>query len=133
MKTALKKIKQFKDNLNVKWKFNNVGYWDPLEQNSPLETIFLGENVFMKYEPCILKWIKSRSEDVYFFGEAGEAIVKSDEFNTVLSIETVASNFKADWIIYNSHEYTVTFGGEDLVSEIRKLLKTKTHLINKWP
>lgn len=115
------------------WNFDG-GYWEPLTNCSPKPFIFfdksnLTDNDFEKIKQIIVKQASDRlfsvSEERYDY-EIDKSEFDPDCYETVYSDKTF------DWIIYGSHEGTISFGGTWLLEEIEKQLSDKKELINQW-
>jgi len=57
--------------------------------------------------------------------------IEVDSFNLNL-YETIVTDKSISWVIYGSHEDTLTFGGNELVSFIKTLFADRHEKLNKW-
>jgi len=124
--------KEIRKGLKEHWNFDG-GYWEPLISCSPKPFIFfdktnLDEADFVKIK-MIISTICTRiyevNEDGYDY-EIDNSVFEPDCY------ETIFTNNKYDWIIYGSHERTISFGGIWLLTEIEKYLTDKKQFINIW-
>lgn len=116
------------------WKDENY-YWEPLSKtNNTVQTIYFEDDLFQLEDlKKIANILKSLSGDRIF-------LLTEDNINYEVEtssfdidwIEIAYSDFKTSWLIYISHEGTITFAGEELVlrieNEFTELIKHK----NPW-
>lgn len=57
--------------------------------------------------------------------------IEFDSFDVNL-YETIVSDNSFKWVIYGSHEGTLTFGGVKLVDFVKSLFLDKQEKLNKW-
>jgi len=119
------------EKLKELWNYDG-GYWDPLEEKCKRETIFVMDEFLTKVD-------KARIID--FISEAGRRYFKVDgdygndyetetpEFNDT---ETVITDKDFKWVIYRSHEMTITFGGAALIAFVKTLFRERAENLNKW-
>lgn len=119
--------------LATHWNFDG-GYWEPLTPCSPKPFVFfdkenLTENDFQKIKDIILSQPDNRiyeiSEQRYDY-EIDKSEIEIDCY------EIIYTDKKFEWIIYGSHEGTIAFGGDWLLTELDKQLSDKLELKNKW-
>ena len=117
-----------------RWKYDG-DYWDPPESKCPTEFLFLATDHLTKadYEATI-----------HFIGEhATFPLLETTEDGTDSEIdqsefhpncyETICCDHTYQWVVYGSHESTITFAGYQLLTFIRKLFTGREHLFNQWP
>lgn len=123
-----------KQQLLERWNYDNE-YWDPVVEKSPAEVIFLpkAEITTADYQSIIhfldqhaaTHLLEVTEEDIY------TAIAQSEiQFN---SYETMYCDSRYNWLIYISHESTITFAGDLLLLFIRQHFKEREALFNQWP
>ncbi|RDI49458.1 hypothetical protein [Flavobacterium glaciei] len=116
------------------WKDENF-YWEPLcKTQNIINSIHFEDNVFKNQEvQKIVEILKSISGDRIFLltEENINYEVETSSFD-IDWIESAYCDFKTSWLIYVSHEGTITFAGEELVTgienELTELIKQK----NPW-
>lgn len=116
-----------------KWKVD--GYWVPLIEASPeLTTIFLDkDNLTETDEKQIADFIKEKAEGRLYeiTEEQLDYEIDQNEFD-IDCYETFYCDKTFKWLIYGSHEGTITFGGQELLDFIQQLFADRRDLINKW-
>lgn len=111
-------------------------YWEPLGKKSPRETVFLLSKYLTDGDRLFIKELlaKKGGKHLYEVNETG------DDYET--DLESISSFYQDHevmyfdetykWTIYGSHEETITFGGEWLISCIKERFKDRPELINSW-
>lgn len=116
------------------WKDENY-YWEPLfKTKNKLPTIYFEDDLF-KYEKLqkIIDIVQSISgERIYLLTEENiHYEVETSSFN-IDWIESAYCNFDSSWMIYISHEGTITFAGAEIIAKVEneftEILKHK----NPW-
>jgi hypothetical protein len=119
--------------LNRHWDFDG-GYWEPLTSCSLKPFVFydkenLTEEDFKKIKEIVLSCSDSR---IYEISETRyDYEIDISEFEADC-YEIIYTDKRFEWIIYGSHEGTIAFGGEWLLTELDKQLIDKLELKNKW-
>lgn len=113
--------KSLKDRFDFgSWKDENY-YWEPLSKTkNELPTIYFEVDLLkLKNIQKIVDVIKLISGDRIFFltDENLNYEVETSSFD-IDWIESAYCDFKANWLIYISHEGSITFSGEELVIKI---------------
>ncbi len=115
------------------WNFDG-DYWNPLEDKSPTETVFLMKgNLTNDDSNKIVEFlISSVNNRIYEITE--DRIDYEIEFDTFGfdHYETIVTDNSFKWVIYGSHEETLTFGGTKLVAFVKLLFKDRHEKLNKW-
>lgn len=116
------------------WKDENY-YWEPLSKTKTKIPFVYFEDYLFKAEEVqkIIDILKSMSGDRIFLltDENINYEVETSSFN-IDWIESAYCNFETDWLIYISHEGTITFSGQKIIAEIEsKLIETIKHK-NPW-
>lgn len=122
-----------REKLNKHWNFDG-GYWEPLTPCSPKPFVFYDkENLtkvdFKKIKEIVLSYPNSR---IYEISETRyDYEIDKSEFEADC-YEIIYTDKNFEWIVYGSHEGTIAFGGEWLLSELDRQLSDKFELKNKW-
>lgn len=125
--------KQVRQALLEKWNFQG-NYWEPLEELSPHQTIFLmKDNIADSDYEQIVEEIQKHSDNKLFEitedgsdAEIGFGLFHPDCY------ETIYCDKSFNWIVYGSHAGTVAFGGAWLLDFIRQLYADRQDRLNKW-
>jgi len=116
------------------WKDENY-YWEPLSKTLNQIPLVYFEKELFKSEATqkIVDIIKSISGNKIFLltDENINYEVDTSSLN-VYWIESAYCNFESDWLIYISHEGTITFSGEVLLSQIENALPEIMMEKNPW-
>jgi hypothetical protein len=121
-----------RNSLHDNWNFDGT-YWEPLNNCSTKPFIFFNkENLdiedFIKIKTAIL----THTNRIYEITEQGyDYEIDNIEFDADC-YETVFTDRSFDWIVYGSHEGTLAFGGDWLLTELTNILHSKRDYINKW-
>jgi hypothetical protein len=116
-------------------KFGARGYWYPLTGLQPPNTEYFEADVFLKEfgEEKTIQLIKTLGD--LLINEIGEAANDRKIPVEELSLdydETFYCNVNVDWIIYRSHERTITLGGQCLTDELKKDWGEWEKFSNPW-
>jgi len=109
-------------------------YWDPIVENSPHPVVFImADNLTDSDYEKIIEFIKVHAKS-NLFEVTEDGSCSEIEFSLFHPncYETVYFDGSYEWIIYGSHESTITFGGVALIKFIAKLFTERAHLLNKW-
>jgi hypothetical protein len=114
------------------WKDENY-YWEPLSKTQNKIPLVYFEDDLFKLEEIqkIVDILKSISGDRIFLltDENLNYEVETSSFD-IDWIESAYCNFETDWLIYISHEGTITFSGQKLMLEIESKLSEIIKLKN---
>ncbi|MCL2695310.1 MAG: hypothetical protein FWE69_03180 [Clostridiales bacterium] len=119
-------------------KWNYDGSWYPIGGNPHEEALYLMEKYITPFEKEINDIIRSISLSRYYtIDEFGDDYKRSVADFTIPSYkyvgsETLCCDDTFDWIIYVSHESTISFGGDRLISQIKGLLKDYESRFDVW-
>jgi hypothetical protein len=124
------------ESMTIREKFKHIwafggGYWNPLTDDYKGETLFLMVCDMKKEDKeKIVHFLTIGSEKRFFtIDDMG------NDFETEIiefeSVEVAYTNKSFEWILYFSHEGTVTFGGTNLINYIKTLFSNRTNKINK--
>jgi hypothetical protein len=120
--------------LSEKWGYD--GYWYPIrEGDTPANVLFLMTEYVLPFEQKIIDAIKGISliSKYYAIDECRDDYKHSIEnFSLALyqGSETFCCDDTFEWVVYGSHEGTVSFGGDKLLPQIRELLKNYKNKFN---
>ena len=115
------------------WGYADDQYWDPLEKRSPNTVMFFRQDIVFKYEKAFVQIIQNKEPFVYFYGEVGCWKSNAMQLKTVFALESIVAGPLFDWVIYQSHEATVTFGGHWLIDEVCNMLSPEeVAQANQW-
>ncbi|MFN0034995.1 MAG: hypothetical protein ACKVUS_08015 [Saprospiraceae bacterium] len=117
--------------LKEKWNFDS-NFWDPLAQAAPSEVVFLNGMAEEKKQVVAALLSEERQEQLYLLDcETGLFEIGIEQiFNG--SHEGMVFDAGFDWVIYFSHHYTITFGGDWLVASIKGIYRNQPELLNAW-
>jgi len=109
-----------------KWGYD--GYWYPIsKENVSDDILFLMAKYISPLEKDIVGFIKNIAFNKYYAIDECKEDYKYSIKNFNLSLyqgtETFCCDKSFEWAVYGSHEGTLTFGGEILVSKVKELLK----------
>ncbi len=115
---------QTRQHLADKFDFKDF-YWWPLNGVSkPTDTECFSDESFCEKLglPNLVQTIKEMGENqLHKINEIHEdEIIKTEDIWSYDGIEVVYCNENADWLIYFSHEHTVTVSGKKLIDALKK-------------
>ncbi|ALW86490.1 hypothetical protein AUC43_16180 [Hymenobacter sedentarius] len=116
------------------WKDENY-YWEPLSktQNKVPLIYFEAELFKSKDVEKVFEIVKSISGDrIYLLTEESINYEIATSALELDRIESAYCNFETDWLIYISHEGTITFSGQKLITEIENKLTEIIKHKNPW-
>lgn len=123
----------FRKQLAVIWNYDGE-YWNPLDDKSPKETIFImKEHLTDNDSKQIVNFISANSNKRLF--EITEDSIDYEIEHDSLDIdlyETLLTDRTFEWVIYGSHEGTITFGGAFLIEFVKNLFAGRQEKLNKW-
>lgn len=115
------------------WNYDG-DYWNPLDDKSPKETVFLMKDN-LSDDDCkrIIEFITANYRHRFFeiTEDRIDYEIELDSFDIDL-YETIVTDKKFEWVIYGSHEGTITFGGTFLTDFVKNLFADRQEKINKW-
>lgn len=115
------------------WNYDGE-YWNPLDDKSPKETVFLMKDNLTKFD-CkkIFDFIAANSNKRLFeiTEDKIDYEIELDSFEIDL-YETIVTDKSFEWVIYGSHEGTITFGGTFLIDFVKNLFSDRQEKLNKW-
>jgi len=117
--------------LKEKWNFDS-NFWDPLTQVAPAEVVFLNGMAEDKKQAVAMLLSHKLQEPLYLLDcETGLFEIDTDQIFGG-SHEGMVFDTSFDWVIYFSHHYTITFGGDWLVDAVKDLYQEQPELLNAW-
>lgn len=115
------------------WNYNG-DYWDPLEDKSPSETVFLmKKNITEDDTKKIVDFITVNTMKRLFeiTEDRIDYEIELDTFDIDL-YETIVTDKTFEWVIYGSLEGTITFGGTFITDFVKKLFSDRQEKLNNW-
>lgn len=115
-----------------KWEYSTA-YWYPLVGTFDENKLFLDSELLEPYIERLLELLGLPEKRVYEYGESwfvGEHCAEVDDLYGYGGNEAAYLPKDLSWIIYFSHEGTVTFGG-DIVPAVKELLRDEMEHWNK--
>jgi hypothetical protein len=124
---------EVRDKLLTVWGFDGLE-WEPLEDKSNLETIFILDNYLKSndIDSIIKKILEKANEKLYIIsGDSKDFEINKSEF-TFRLYNAICCDSTFDWVIYCSYHASTTFGGKWLIDYVRRLFDDRQELINDW-
>jgi hypothetical protein len=122
---------QLRSTLKEKWNFDS-NFWDPLTQVSPSEVVFLNGMTEDKKQAIAVLLQQKLQEPLYLLDcETGLFEIGTDQIFGG-SHEGMVFDASFEWVIYFSHHYTISFGGEWLVAAVKDLYRDQPEMLNAW-
>lgn len=115
------------------WNYDG-DYWNPLDDKCSNETVFVMEdNLTEDDSRKIVDFIVANSSKRLFeiSEDRIDYEIELDSFSLEL-YETIITDKSFNWVIYGSHEDTLTFGGTKLIEFIKSLFIDRQDKLNKW-
>lgn len=133
-KLSQSESENLREKLLTIWNFD--GYvWNPLQNKSPKPTVFLSyENVTRKDEKEIKNIVKNLLKTNRLY-KVSETLIDYEMEFSLLNInlyEEMIFDDTFEWVIYGSHESTLTFGGDLFTKKIQELYKDRKEKLNQW-
>jgi hypothetical protein len=129
-----KKSVEFK--LKENWKINPSDFWIPLHGKVEENTCYFEVEDFennIGYEKLTQIIKEMNTGTIYSFNEACEERVDTEiYFVQYALLDIFFTNENAEWVIYQTHENTISFGGKELIDRIKSLWKNWEEKINPW-
>ncbi len=121
----------FRRQLKEKWHFD-ANFWDPLTQVSPQEVVFLNGMAEDKKQAVALL-LETKVTGPYYLLDCEEGLFEIDPKEIFTGAhEGIVFDDTFSWVIYFSHHYTITFGGEWLVPSVKALYAGEEEKLNAW-
>lgn len=125
------KSRLLRQELKEKWNFNS-NFWNPLSEDSPQEVVFL--NGMGEEQKQTIKDLLEQHVSLPFFlldCEEGLFEIGAEEIFGGTH-EGMVFDATLSWVIYFSHHYTITFGGDWLVKAVKELYVNEEEKLNAW-
>ena len=125
-----------KNNLKKKWNINPYEFWIPLLGKPTENTLYFDTGDFEKefgYDKLNKILLEINLGKIYTFNEA-----KEENIFTQISIKEYDSpdifitNENTDWVIYQTHEETIAFAGEEIINKIKLEWENWKEKVNPW-
>lgn len=117
--------------LKIRWNFDS-NFWDPLKPASPSEVVFLNGMAEDRKKQIAAIVQEKLSKPLYLLDcEEGLFEIATEQVFTDAH-EGMVFDASLDWVIYFSHHYTITFGGDWLVDAVKNLYKDEQDKLNSW-
>lgn len=125
------KANQLREQLLAQW---GVGkdHWPPLGSAAPCKTLYV-EGLEDEKAMQLIAIIQKRIIGHLYAFDAGEGIFVSEPariFSRFMIDDTYWFDDGLEWLVYVSHENTVTFGGEWLLMEVRAIFREQSERLN---
>lgn len=127
------KAGQLRERLLTQWGVGK-GFWPPLGNAAPCETLHV-EGMDEELAARLIAIVQKRTIGQVYAFDASEGIFVSEP-ERILSMFQIDDTYWFDdgleWVIFASHENTVTFGGEWLLKEVRDVFREQPETLNPW-
>ena len=127
------KAGQLREQLLAQWGVGK-GYWPPLGGPAPCETLHV-EGLEEETAAQLIAIIQDRIIGQVYAFDAGEGIFVSESariFSRFMIDDTYWFDDGLEWVVYVSHENTVTFGGDWLLEDVRDVFQDHPENLNPW-
>lgn len=114
-----------------RWNYDG-NYWDPLEERCPTESLYLiKDDITQSDYQSIIEFIFGHSRPLLLeiTEDLADTEIAFSEFHPDC-YETIYCDYDYNWLIYGSHESTITFAGEQLLVFIKQLFGAREHLLH---
>ncbi|MEG2102423.1 MAG: hypothetical protein RRY99_13030 [Flavobacterium sp.] len=122
--------------LKEKWKINPYDFWIPLKGKVENNTCYFEiEDFKNNFGYKKLNEILERINigNIYSFNEVKEEkIINEINLSDYNFLDIFYTNENADWVIYQTHEGTISFAGKELIENIKLFWKNWEEKINPW-
>jgi hypothetical protein len=120
-----------REELKEKWNFNS-NFWDPLLQAAPSEVVFLNGMAEDKKQ-AVANLLEQKVVLPFYLLDCEEGLFEISRDQIFAGAhEGMVFDASLDWVIYFSHHYTITFSGNWLIQEVKKLYKGEEDKLNNW-
>lgn len=122
---------RLRQTLKEKWNFDS-NWWNPLAEASPREVVFLN-GITDDKKHVIEQAIRSHlTQPLYLLDcDAGLFEISPDHIFDHHA-EGIVFDEGQDWVIYFSHHYTTTFGGDWLIPVVKEAYREEPEALNRW-
>ncbi|MEQ1745496.1 MAG: hypothetical protein ABMA02_08725 [Saprospiraceae bacterium] len=127
------KAGQLRNHLLAQW---GVGkdHWPPLGGPPPCKTLYV-EGLDDEAAAQLITVIQQRITGQVYVFDTGKGIFVSEPAHISfrpMADDTYWFDDGQEWLVYVSHENTVTFGGDWLLKEVREIFKELPERLNPW-
>lgn len=123
--------KRLRELLRTRWNFDS-NFWDPLKPASPTEVVFLNGMADDRKQAIAAIIEKKIMQPLYLLDcEEGLFEITTKQLFTDAH-EGMVFDASLDWVVYFSHHYTITFGGDWLVQAVKDLYRDEPDKLNNW-
>jgi len=122
--------------LREHWSYN--GRWYPLAEKPGNDVLYVMEKYIIPFEREIVEIIRTISQKRYYtLDECGDDYKHSISNFTIPwymynGSEILCCDDTLGWIVYVSHEDTISFGGDELITQVKELLHGYESKFNVW-
>lgn len=120
--------------LAEKWDYE--GSWYPVDGKPHDGALYLMEKYVAPFEKEIVGIIQSISMNRYYTidgcGDDYKHSISGFSLSLYNGSETLCCDDMLAWIVYGSHESTISFGGDRLIPQIKELLKDYENKFDVW-
>ena len=117
--------------LKEKWNFDS-NWWNPLVESSPRDVVFLNGLTDDKKHAIETEVRRRLSRPLYQLDCDTGLFEITPEQIFEFAFEGVVFDGGLEWVIYFSHHYTTTFGGDWLVQAVRDAYRDEPEAVNRW-
>lgn len=117
-----------------KWDYEKNQYWYPLQDRGEGERLYLMDRYVETREGELLQLLGLPENRIYQYGESNYAVhhvLETDSLSFYGGTESVFTDKDFTWMIYCSHEQTVTFAGS-IVGQVKDLFAPEKEHWNKF-
>ncbi|NML39778.1 hypothetical protein HHL17_21445 [Chitinophaga sp. G-6-1-13] len=117
-----------------RWHYDS-SHWAPLAGNIPSNTLFVAQSALTPADRSAVTGYICQHAMPHLFeitADHTDAEITCSELDTNC-YATVYCDENYNWLIYGSHESTLTFAGEQLLLFVRQLFTGRERVLNQWP
>jgi len=119
-----------KQRLRERWNFE-CQFWDPVSHAAPGEVVYLQQPEALEYKQQIAAALRQEGQQQFYLLDCENGLFRIEPEEIFdWTHEGMIFSAALDWVIYCSFYQTVTFGGEHLVSQVRKIFSTRPEVLN---
>lgn len=117
--------------LKDQWNFHS-NFWDPLTPASPREVVFLN-GMDEEKKQAVADLLEKNVKLPFYLLDCEEGLFEIGRDQIFSGAhEGMVFDDSLSWVIYFSHHYTLTFGGEWLVKAVKELYAGEEEKLNSW-
>lgn len=122
---------RLRSELKGKWHFDS-NFWNPLTDAAPSEVVFLN-GMSEEKKQAVAQLLAPKLKDPLYLLDCETGLFEIGVEEIFLGAhEGMVFDAGLEWVIYFSHHYTITFGGDWLVAAIRDIYHEQPELLNAW-